>query len=66
MKRKIAILLTALLYICSIIVIFGVMGSLETDYITIGQAIKRMIPGMAGLGAATYLINRYNMGRENE
>ena len=64
MKRKIAILATSLLFIGSTIIIFGTMGSLETDFLTMGQALKRMVPGMVGLGVATYLINRYNMGRE--
>ena len=63
MKRKIAILLTALLYVGSIIIIFGSMGGLETDFLTMGQAVGRALVGMAGLSIATYLINRYSMGR---
>lgn len=64
MKRKIGVLATALLFIGSVIVIFGAMGGLETDFLTVGQAVRRVMPGMTGLGVATYLINRYNMGRE--
>ena len=64
MKRKIGALATALLFIVSLIVIFGAMGSLETDFLTMGQALKRMVPGMVGLSISTFLINKYNMGRE--
>lgn len=57
MKHDIAVLISFLVFIGSLLFLFIVFESLETDYITIVQAIKRGIFAVVILGIDAVIIN---------
>lgn len=57
MKHSLLELLAFMIMILSWIFIAGTAGSLENDYITIGQAVIRFAIGIVVLAADTQLIN---------
>lgn len=64
MKHKIIELIAFILFIGSLGYIFGTMGNLQLDYITLGQAFKKGCIGLVVLGADVLLINY--LGKEED
>lgn len=62
MKRKIAKLGAFALFVVSFFFIYGTVGALQLDYITMGQATVRFLIGLAALGYDVWLIN--HLGEE--
>ena len=57
MKQKILELTAFILFIASLLYLFGTAGAVDLERITIGQAALQLIIGLAVLGLSTYLIN---------
>ena len=57
MKQKILELTAFILFITSVLSLFGTAGSMDLNHITLGQAALQLIIGLAVLGLSTYLIN---------
>lgn len=57
MKQKFLELAAFILFITSVLTLFGTAGSMDLNRITIGQAVLQLIIGLAVLGLSTYLIN---------
>jgi hypothetical protein len=51
LKHKIKVWVSFLVFLLSIFLLFGIMGSCELDYITVGQAAKRGAICLIVLGA---------------
>ena len=57
MKQKFLELTVFILFITSVLSLFGTAGAVDLEHITIGQAVLQLIIGLAVLGLSTYLIN---------
>ena len=57
MKQKFLELTAFILFITSVLTLFGTAGSMDLNRITLGQAVLQLIIGLAVLGLSTYLIN---------
>ena len=57
MKQKLLELTAFILFITSVLYLFGTAGAVDLERITIGQAALQLIIGLAVLGLSTYLIN---------
>ena len=66
MKQKILELTAFILFITSVLTLFGTAGSMDLNRITIGQAALQLIIGLAVLGLSTYLINYLTRGCKRE
>ena len=57
MKQKFLELTAFILFITSVLYLFGTAGAMDLNRITIGQAVLQLIIGLAVLGLSIYLIN---------
>ena len=62
MKQKLLELTAFILFITSVLYLFGTAGAVDLERITIGQAALQLIIGLAVLGLRTYLINYLTKG----
>lgn len=62
MKQKLLELAAFILFITSLLYLFGTAGAVDLERITIGQAVLQLIIGLAVLGLSTYLINYLTKG----
>jgi len=61
MKQKLLELTAFILFITSVLTLFGTAGAMDLNRITLGQAALQLIIGLAVLGLSTYLINYLTM-----
>ena len=66
MKQKFLELTAFILFITSVLYLFGTAGAMDLECITIGQAALQLIIGLAVLGLSTYLINYLTRGCKRE
>ena len=62
MKQKFLELAAFILFITSVLFLFGTAGAVDLERRTIGQAVLQLIIGLAVLGLSTYLINYLTKG----
>ena len=55
--KKILELTAFILFITSVLSLFGTAGAMDLNRITLGQAVLQLIIGLAVLGLSIYLIN---------